>query len=81
MLWVNDAAVQGKLMFLFGETCSTERLVQCARSAGGGNVVGDRAGVSRGHSSRKKPGGGKDTVWRSEAFVGKGPNIGAREES
>jgi hypothetical protein len=45
---VNAAVVWQKFTFLSGETCST-----CGRSgsARGGNVQGDRAGVSRGRSS------------------------------
>jgi len=36
--------------------------------AGGGNVVGDRAEVSRGHSSWEKPTGGREARISAEAF-------------
>jgi len=45
---VNAAVVWRKFTFLSGETCSTCGRSRCAHD---GNVLGDRAGVSRGHSS------------------------------
>ncbi len=57
---VNAAVVQRKFTFLSGEACPT--CGRCFGSAPYGNMQGDRAGVSRGHSRRRTlPKGGMVT--------------------